>query len=48
MMYSGTRLDIDEFKTMFDHRLYNRIRQNLQCEFNFPEIYDKLNKKVRI
>ncbi|XP_003245685.1 delta(24)-sterol reductase-like [Acyrthosiphon pisum] len=48
MMYAGTYLNIDEFKTMFDHRLYDRIRQNLRCKSNFPEVYDKVNRKARI
>jgi len=47
-MYAGTYLNIDEFKTMFDHRLYDRIRQNLRCKYNFPEVYNKVNRKARI
>lgn len=48
MMYVGTYLNIKEFKTMFDHRLYEKMRQQLKCESKFPEIYDKVNKKARI
>lgn len=47
MMYVGTHLNIDGFKTMFDHRLYEQIRQRLECVSNFPEVYDKVNRKVR-
>lgn len=46
-MYGGTHLNINEFKTMFDHNWYDRIRQQLQCQSKFPEVYDKVNKKVR-
>lgn len=48
MMYVGTYLNIEEFKTMFDHHLYDKIRQQLKCESNFPEVYDKVNRKVRV
>ncbi|KAF0770419.1 delta(24)-sterol reductase-like isoform X1 [Aphis craccivora] len=48
MMYGGTYLNIDEFKTMFDHQLYDQIRQHLGCKSNFPEVYDKVNRKVRV
>ncbi|CAI6345117.1 unnamed protein product [Macrosiphum euphorbiae] len=48
MMYAGTYLNIDEFRTMFDHRLYDQIRQNLSCKSNFPEVYDKVNREARI
>lgn len=47
MMYIGTHLNINEFKTMFDHNLYEQTRQHLNCESNFPEVYDKVNKRVR-
>lgn len=46
-MYGGTHLNKNEFKTMFDHNLYDRIRKQLKCQSNFPEVYDKVNKKVR-
>jgi len=48
MMYAGTHLNTPEFKTMFDHRLYERTRRDLKCQSNFPEFYDKVNKKVRV
>lgn len=47
MLYVGTYLSSNEFKIMFDHRLYEKTRQRLNCESNFPEIYDKVNKKTR-
>lgn len=47
MMYVGTHLNITDFKRMFDHRLYERTRKQLECESHFPEVYDKVNRKVR-
>lgn len=37
----------NEFRQMFDHRLYDRMRKELKCEDAFPEVYDKINRKVR-
>ncbi|XP_050425506.1 delta(24)-sterol reductase-like [Adelges cooleyi] len=47
MLYTGTHLTSDEFKSMFDHGLYDKIRRQLRCEFNLPEIYNKVNKSAR-
>lgn len=47
MLYADTYRTYDEFRQMFDHRLYDRIRKQLNCEQAFPEIYDKVNKSVR-
>ncbi|KAE9525143.1 hypothetical protein AGLY_014557 [Aphis glycines] len=47
MMYIGTYLNEYEFKKMFNHYLYQSIRIQLNCIHNFPEVYDKVNKKVR-
>lgn len=48
MMYVGTHLNINEFKTMFDHRLYDEMRELLKCKSKLPEVYDKLNKRARV
>lgn len=47
MLYADTYRTREEFRRMFDHRLYDRMRKQLQCEHAFPEVYDKVNKKVR-
>lgn len=47
MLYADTFRTKDEFRQMFDHRLYDRMRKQLKCEEAFPEVYDKVNKKVR-
>ncbi|XP_055312887.1 delta(24)-sterol reductase-like [Sitodiplosis mosellana] len=47
MLYADCFRTKDEFRQMFDHRLYDRMRRELKCEEAFPEVYDKINKKVR-
>jgi len=47
MMYADSYMTKEEFRDMFDHSLYDRIRDRLQCEGKFPEVYDKVNKKAR-
>ena len=47
MMYADSYMTRDEFRAMFDHTLYDRVREKLGCKGNFPEVYDKVNKKAR-
>lgn len=47
MLYADTYRTNDEFRKMFDHRLYDRMRAQLNCKQAFPEVYDKVNKHVR-
>jgi len=47
MMYADSYMTREEFREMFDHSLYDRMRERLGCDGNFPEIYDKVNKKAR-
>lgn len=47
MLYADTYRTRDEFRQMFDHRLYDKMRERLQCTDAFPEVYDKINKNVR-
>lgn len=47
MMYADSYMTRDEFRAMFDHSLYDRVREKLGCRGNFPEVYDKVNKKAR-
>merc|ERR1719347_956425 len=47
MMYADSYMTKDEFRAMFDHSLYDRVREKLGCKGNFPEVYDKVNKKAR-
>lgn len=47
MMYADSYMTREEFREMFDHSLYDRMRERLGCEGNFRETYDKVNKKAR-
>lgn len=47
MLYAGTYASEVEFRQMFDHSLYDRVRDRLRCNKAFPIVYDKVNRKVR-
>ncbi|KAK3590755.1 hypothetical protein CHS0354_017269, partial [Potamilus streckersoni] len=47
MLYADTYLTREEFSEMFDHSLYEKMRQKLDCDKAFPVVYDKVNRKVR-
>lgn len=47
MLYADSYLSREDFRKMFDHSLYDRMRKKLDCEKAFPEVYDKVNRKVR-
>ena len=47
MLYADSYLSREDFRTMFDHSLYDRLRKALDCEKAFPEVYGKVNRKVR-
>ena len=47
MMYADSYMTREEFRSMFDHTLYDKMRSKLNCTGNFPEVYDKVNKKSR-
>ncbi|KAJ8705262.1 hypothetical protein PYW07_011089 [Mythimna separata] len=48
MLYADTYTTHDEFRRMFDHTLYDRVRDALpHCKEAFPEIYGKVNRNVR-
>lgn len=47
MLYADCFRTHNEFRLMFDHRLYDRVRNELKCKDAFCEVYGKINKKVR-
>lgn len=48
MLYADTYTTREEFRQMFDHTLYDRVRNSLPyCLDAFPEIYGKVNRSVR-
>ena len=48
MLYADTYTTREEFRKMFDHTLYDKMRKSLKCEKAFPEVYEKVNKDARI
>ena len=47
MMYADSYMTREEFRSMFDHSLYDQMREKLNCDGSFPEVYEKVNKKSR-
>ncbi|MDD5462710.1 MAG: FAD-binding protein [Methylococcales bacterium] len=48
-LYAKTTLSKEDFRTMFDHADYDRLRKRLPyCTQAFDEIYDKVSSKGRI
>lgn len=47
MLYADSYLTREEFRDMFDHSLYDKMRDRYQCEEAFPEVYDKVNRQAR-
>ena len=47
MMYADSYMTRAEFREMFDHTLYDKMRLKFNCEGCFPEVYDKINKSSR-
>ncbi|XP_068624749.1 delta(24)-sterol reductase-like [Battus philenor] len=48
MLYADTYTTSQEFRQMFDHTLYDKLRNSLShCKEAFPEIYEKVNRSVR-
>lgn len=46
-MYADSHLTREEFREMFDHENYDKLRKQYNCEKAFPEIYDKVSKAAR-
>ncbi|XP_007428264.1 delta(24)-sterol reductase [Python bivittatus] len=48
MLYADCYMTREEFWEMFDGSLYHKLRQQLQCNKAFPEVYDKVCKAARL
>lgn len=47
-LYAQTRMSREQFRTMFDHTDYDRVREQLPlCQQAFDEVYDKVCSKAR-
>ncbi|MCX7097809.1 MAG: FAD-binding protein [Methylococcales bacterium] len=48
-LYAKTMLSLEDFRTMFDHSAYDRLREQLPlCKQAFDEVYDKVSHKGRV
>ncbi|KAG4065942.1 hypothetical protein HA402_000001 [Bradysia odoriphaga] len=47
MLYADTYRTEEEFRKMFDHSLYDKMRTKYDCKSAFPEVFGKVNKNVR-
>ncbi|MEI6333018.1 MAG: FAD-binding protein [Methylococcaceae bacterium] len=48
-LYAKTTLSREDFRTMFDHFDYDKIREQLPfCKQAFDEVYDKISSKGRV
>ena len=47
-LYADTFLTRDELRQMFDHTLYDRVRQAYFAEGAFPELYEKIRPEVDV
>ncbi|KAK3755290.1 hypothetical protein QZH41_014600, partial [Actinostola sp. cb2023] len=48
MLYADSYMTREEFREMFDHTLYDKLRKTLCCGNAFPEVYDKISRSARI
>jgi delta24-sterol reductase len=49
MMYADCYMDRKEFREMFDHSTYDKLRATTdKCTKAFPEVYDKICKANRL
>lgn len=48
MLYADTYMDETEFREMFDHSLYDVMRDRWDCKAAFTTVFGKVNKNARI
>jgi delta24-sterol reductase len=48
MLYADTYMTRTEFREMFDHSLYDRVRTKSKSAEAFPEVYDKVSFAARV
>lgn len=47
LLHADKNRTYEKFREMFDYHLYDRICDKYNCKLAFPELYDKVNRKVR-
>lgn len=48
MLYADTYMTKEEFRQMFDHSLYDRMRIKSKSSEAFPEVFDKVSLAARV
>ncbi|KAA0196094.1 hypothetical protein HAZT_HAZT011860 [Hyalella azteca] len=49
MLYADSYMTREEFRAMFDHSLYDKLREKYRDTTTaFPQVYDKICRKARI
>eukprot|EP01080_Neovahlkampfia_damariscottae_P004721 gene4721-8305_t len=46
MLYADTYMTREEFREMFDHELYDKMREKYDCEKSFDDVYGKVSQRV--
>jgi delta24-sterol reductase len=46
-LYADSCMSAQEFRLMFDHRLYDQVRTNYGIQTAFPQIWEKVNRNAR-
>lgn len=47
MLYADSYMTEDEFHSMFDHTLYDKMRKKYDCDKAFPRVYGKVSRAAR-
>jgi len=47
-LYADTFMDEKEFRLMFNHALYDKMREKYDCEGAFPSIYQKIRPEAGV
>ena len=47
ILYADSYMTKKEFEEMFDHTLYDEMRQKYDCLKAFPDVYEKISKAAR-
>jgi len=47
MLYADSYMTEEEFRSMFDHTLYDQMRNKYECKEAFPTVYGKVNRQAR-
>jgi Delta24-sterol reductase len=46
MLYADTYMNREEFREMFDHELYDKMREKYNCEKSFDDVFGKVSQRI--